>query len=94
MQLHDAPGAPPFPQRIPRPIVIKPRLVDLINKHHISTAHLARAARLRMDTVRAMALQGEAVKPVIAMQVLHGLWVLTGQRYLLTDIDMPTLPYN
>jgi hypothetical protein len=88
MQLHDSPGT------FPRPIIVKPRLIDLINKHHVNTAHLARAARLRMDTVRAMALQGKAVHPVVAMQVLYGLWELTGTRYLLMDVDMPTLPYE
>jgi hypothetical protein len=78
----------------PQPIGGKPGLLDLINKHHVSTVHLARAARLRIATVRAMALQGKPVQPVVAMQVLYGLWELTGERYVLTDVDIPTLSYN
>ncbi|GHO99523.1 hypothetical protein KSF_095710 [Reticulibacter mediterranei] len=93
--LHDSPDhASSLPQRIPRPIVIRPRLIDLLNKHSINTVFLARAAHLQVSTVRAMVLQEMPVQPVVAMQCLHGLWELTGQRYLLTDIDMPTLPYS
>jgi hypothetical protein len=91
MQLHDSLHTTPL---FPRPVIVKPRLVDLLNRHHISTAHLARAARLQVSTVRAMALEEKPVQPVVAMQVLHGLWELTGQRYLLTDIDIAVLPYN
>ncbi len=73
---------------------VNPRLLDLINKHHVSTIHPAHAAGLRIDTVRAMALQGKPVQPVVAMQVLYGLWELTGKRYLITQVDMPLLSYN
>lgn len=90
MQLHEAPGTPSFP----RPIIVKPRLIDLINKHHINTVFLARAAHLRAATVRAMALEGKAVQPVVAMQILGGLEALTGITYTLSDIDMPIIPYN
>ena len=75
-------------------VSIKPRLIDLLNKHRINTIHLACAARLRLDTVRAIALQYKPVQPVVAMQVLHGLWELTGRQYMLVDIDMPILSYN
>jgi hypothetical protein len=90
MQLHEA----PFPQRYPRPVIVKPRLIDLLNKHGVNTVFLARAARLKVNIVRAMALQGMPVQPVIAMQALCGLMELTGQRYLLTDVDIPLLPYS
>ncbi|GHO99632.1 hypothetical protein KSF_096800 [Reticulibacter mediterranei] len=72
----------------------KPGLIDLLNTHSVNTVFLARAARLPIVTVRAMALQGKPVQPVVAMQVLYGLWVLTGQRYLLTDVNISVLPYN
>ncbi|GHO98133.1 hypothetical protein KSF_081810 [Reticulibacter mediterranei] len=84
----------PFPTRFPRPLIVKPRLIDVLNRHHINTIFLARSARLPIVTVRAMALQGKPVQPVVAMQVLYGLRVLTGQRYLLTDVDISVLPYN
>jgi hypothetical protein len=74
--------------------MVKPRLIDLLNRHHICTVHLAHAAHLRVDTVRAIALQGKAVQPVVAMQVLHGLWELTGRQYMLTDVDIAVLPYS
>jgi hypothetical protein len=90
--LHDS---PPSLQHIPRPIIAKPRLIDLINRYpNVNTIHLARAAHLRIDTVRAMALEEMPVQPVVAMQVLCGLWELTGKRYLLTDVDIAVLPYN
>ncbi|GHO99462.1 hypothetical protein KSF_095100 [Reticulibacter mediterranei] len=81
-------------QRNLHPVTIKPRLIDLLNKHNISTVHLARAARLRLETVRAMALQGKTVQPVVAMQVLYGLWELSSKRYVLTDVDIAVLPYD
>jgi hypothetical protein len=89
-QLHDMPSL----KHNPRSIMVKPRLLDLLNKHHICTVHLARAAHLQVNTVRAIALQGKAVQPVVAMQVLHGLWELTGRQYVLTDVDIAVLPYN
>jgi len=95
MQLHEpAPGAS-FPHRYPRPVIVKPRLIDLINKFpNVNIIHLARASRLQLNTVRAMALESKPVQPVVAMQVLSGLWELTGTRYSLTDVDIAVLPYN
>ena len=93
MQTHEiAPGASLFSQQ-PQPIIIKPRLVDLINTHHVSMIHLARASRLQVDVVHAMALRGEAVQPVVAMQVLCGLLALTGTRYALRDVDISIQSY-
>jgi hypothetical protein len=82
------------PQHNPQACFARPQLIDLLNKHKINTIHLARAARLRTITVRSMALQRKPVQPVVAMQVLHGIEELTGKHYIITDIDMPVLPYE
>lgn len=81
-------------QDYPQPDRIKPGLIDLINKHKVSTIHLAHAARLHVNTVRAMTWQRKPVQPVVAMQLLYGLLLLTGQRYILTDVDIAILPYK
>ncbi len=72
----------------------KPRLIDLINKHKVSSIRLAHAARLHVSIVRAMTWQGKPVQPMVAMQLLYGLLQLTGQQYCLTDVDMAVLAYN
>jgi hypothetical protein len=59
---------------------MKPRLIDLINLHKVSSIHLAHAARLHVSIVRAMTWQGKPVQPLVAMQLLYGLLQLTGQR--------------
>jgi len=81
-------------QNHPQPNRAKPGLIDLINKHKVSTIHLAHAARLHVSTVRAMTWQGKPVQPVVAMQLLYGLRLLTGQRYVLTDVNIAVLPYK
>jgi hypothetical protein len=94
MQPYEVPQHTQSPSQYPRPILVKPRLIDLLNKHGVNTVFLARAAHLKVSIVRAMALKGMVVQPVVAMQVLYGIWELTGTRYLLIDVDMPTLPYS
>src|SRR5262245_15051536 len=65
----------------------KPNLVQLLNHHRITMAHVAQAARIQRTAVYAVAC-GIAVSPAVAQQVLDGLHKLAGVQYHLQDVKI------
>jgi hypothetical protein len=65
----------------------KPTLVQLLNHHHVTMAHIAKAAQVQRNTVYAM-VQGRPVPLSLARQVLAGLSRLAGVTYRLQDIQI------